>query len=189
MEEDESHDWMEGARIGEAQNPGPARRRTPQYRTESHVLGKRDDTFRARDGRRGARAVPTPPAGEYAKGIRPGPNPTSDRTGNRPAGNDRGDRLSTAMRTNRPSRPGSAQGNQNRERREREDDDEWRVVRGQRMQALRDQITRMRRSIERLQSDLVALEEHAARRPSRGDNRQRRGRQDRSGERNGHREA
>ena len=59
MEED-SHDWKEGERVGEAKNPGPPNYNyTNNYPPWSHVPGMSNKQFQARDRWRGTWAVPT----------------------------------------------------------------------------------------------------------------------------------
>ena len=101
----QSHDWMEGARMGEAQNPGP----WGQHHIGSRVPNARTKQAQAPARWHGTRAVPQAPAGERTKGIYPGPNPSDDQIGNRPVGSGRGSSNSAAMKTNRSSRAGSAQ--------------------------------------------------------------------------------
>ena len=95
-----SHNWKEGARIGEAKNPGPSGRN----RSGSRAPRGGHQQFQAQDRRHGSWATPTPSAGERTKGIYPGPDPPDDHAGNRPDGNGGRQGNTAAMFPSRPSR-------------------------------------------------------------------------------------
>ena len=120
----QSHNWEEGARIGEASHPGPrrgTRRRghgqeaTPPNAPPTIHSGNRAPRLSSNHDQASARprevrAVPQAPAGESTKGIRPGPNPPADLRGNRTVGNGWGNRHTSNRRNHNNSRPGRAQG-------------------------------------------------------------------------------
>ena len=105
MEED-PHDWKEGERMGEAKNPGPPANYNPPW---THAPGLRQEQAQAQARWHGTRAVPNAPAGEYAKGMYPGPNPSSAGVGPDPRRNTGCNYSSTNMSTNYMSRAGTAQ--------------------------------------------------------------------------------
>ena len=76
-----SHNWKEGARMGEAKNPGPQRQRarasrpTPTSPTRNRDPGRSNNAITTSANHRGGRAASTASAGEFAMGIRPGPTP------------------------------------------------------------------------------------------------------------------
>jgi hypothetical protein len=108
-EEEESHDWMEGERIGEASHPGPSLFR-------NHAPERSMQREKAPAGQRGVWAVPNRFfAGEFAKGISPGPTPGADHSGNLPVGSGVGEICSSAMIFFKPSCLGSAQGKPSKE--------------------------------------------------------------------------
>ena len=108
-EEEESHDCMEGERIGEASHPGPSLFR-------NHAPERSMQREKAPAGQRGVWAVPNRFfAGEFAKGNSPGPTPGADHSGNLPVGSGVGEICSSAMIFFKPSCLGSAQGKPSKE--------------------------------------------------------------------------
>ena len=102
-----SHDWKEGARIGEASNPGP---KGPPRLTGSRAPGEMPNSSRTATSRqRGVWVVPPNLAGESAKGIYPGPKSPVDHARGFHGGNGRVYQQPAAMKPSRPSRAGSAQ--------------------------------------------------------------------------------
>ena len=137
----ENHNWMRGARIGEAQNPGPPNRGS--YRQPgSHAPRQSSSHVQAPARQRGARAASQVPAGEFAKRIYLGPNPGDDRRGNRPVGTGVVDSNFTNMIPHQPSRPGSAQGNH------------WQQVRSSREKRMEKEIEYLQRRLEELRREL-----------------------------------
>ena len=115
MEEDEeeAHNWKEGERIGEAKQPGPPKgaktaTQTPPW---NHTPGLRQQQAQAQARWCGTRAVPKD-AGEFAKGMYPGPKPSSAGDGPDPRRNTGCNRASVAMNNFYTSRAGTAQHNQ-----------------------------------------------------------------------------
>jgi hypothetical protein len=99
--EEQAHDWKEGSRIGEADNPGPKGHNL----VGSRVPNVRHNNVQTPARLHGTRAVSQAPAGERTKGIHPGPNPSVDHTGNVPGGNGiAGNRILAAMINTRSSR-------------------------------------------------------------------------------------
>ena len=115
QQEEESHDWKEGARIGEASNPGPLQSAPGNRPPGNHAPRRSTNNAQVPARRRDARAAPQAPAGESAKGIYPGPNPGDDRSKNRPVSNGVGDNNPTAMTQQNNSRPGRARGTRTRQ--------------------------------------------------------------------------
>ena len=115
--EEEAHNWMEGARIGEASHPGPWTGKRGQYPHllqqanpgGNHAPGWRHNDEQAPTMQRGVWGAPTAFAGALAEGIRPGPNPSADLIGNRPGGNGGRNRQPSAMISSNMSRAGTAQ--------------------------------------------------------------------------------
>ena len=101
-----SHNWKEGARMGEAKNPGPqhqrarASRPTPTSPTRNRDPGRSNNAITTSANHRGGRAASTASAGEFAMGIRPGPTPSGDRERIVRRGSDGGDRTHDAMYPN-----------------------------------------------------------------------------------------
>jgi hypothetical protein len=106
-----THNWKEGARIGEAENPGPqgASQFTTNQPAWNHAPEQRHQQFQAYDKWCGTWALPKAPAGEFTKGTYPGPKPSDDPAGNRPGGTAGGDQHQAAMINNNMSRAGTAQ--------------------------------------------------------------------------------
>jgi hypothetical protein len=106
--EEQAHDWKEGSRIGEADNPGPKGHNL----VGSRVPNVRHNNVQTPARLHGTRAVSQASAGERTKGIHPGPNPSVDHPGNVPGGNGTaGNSISAAMITLRSSRVESVQRN------------------------------------------------------------------------------
>ena len=152
--EETSHNFLEGARIGEAKNPGPGPRQGKQT-TRAHQTtppgnrapGESSKVYSVWNGQCGGREAPTPPAQEQAKGNRPGLKPLTDHRGNRPGGSGLGNQNPAAMRNTRSSRPVSESGNQQQPSRAAgsgsqgsprgpPDPEEWTTVQGRRLSAL-----------------------------------------------------
>jgi hypothetical protein len=91
--------------MGEAQNPGPKGQNRPGNRAPGMRINQAETQARWH----GTRAASHAPAGERTKGNRPGPKPSDNRIGNRPGGSVGEVSNSAIMRTNKPSRAGSAQ--------------------------------------------------------------------------------
>ena len=160
--EEHSHDWKEGARIGEANNPGPPspRRQPRNSPRRSHTPQGRTNRKPTQASRRGDRAVSKAPAGERTKGNRPGPKPSNDRLGNRPGGNGGGvPKAPAAMRNEPTSSAGTAQRNPNRKREDRRDPEEeqWIKVQGKKMKAMYEDIERMADTLRRLVDEVTFL--------------------------------
>ena len=104
------HNWQEGARIGEAQNPGPQGQGHP---TRRRAPGRRQTQHQTTGMQHGACAWSNPPAGELAKGAYPGPTPCGDHVCGLHGGNAAGNQNSSRQEMPfRPSRAGSAQRSQ-----------------------------------------------------------------------------
>ena len=113
-EEEESHNWMEGARLGEARNPGPVAQHQQPFIFHTppawnHAPGQSTNFVKAPAGWRGIWAVPQAPAGEFAKGIDPGPKASSAGVGPVPHRNTGCNRNSVNMIPPSMSRAGTAQ--------------------------------------------------------------------------------
>ena len=110
--EAESHDWKEGERLGEAQNPGPpTHRHSMLHRNQpswNHAPGQSNTLEQVPAGWRDTWAVPQAPAGEFAKGNNPGPKTSSAGVGPDPRRNAGWTKTYTAMNRNM-SRAGTAQ--------------------------------------------------------------------------------
>ena len=160
--EEHSHDWKEGARIGEALNPGPNRRTSRLSRSprRSHTPQGRTNQKPTQASRRGDRAASKAPAGERTKGNRPGPKPSDDRAGNRPGGNGGGDyKAPAAMKTHSKSSAGTAQRTQTQRKEERRQPQEegWQKVQGKKMKAMYEDIERMAERLRRLVDEVTFL--------------------------------
>ena len=107
VEQEESHDWKEGECLGQAKNPGP-----PYYFYTPpwiHAPGLRPNFAQAQAGWCGTRAVLQVPAGEYAKGICPGPKPSSAGVGPVPHRNTGCNEQSVNMKIDHKSRAETVQ--------------------------------------------------------------------------------
>ena len=170
--ERQSHDWHEGARIGEADNPGPQRRSTQpppsnQPHSGNHAPRVRSLDFQAEGGQRGGRAPPTPPtAGELAKRDVPRPR-APQRPDREPSRRLRSgeSQFSTAMRPFRPSRPGSAQGNPSFS----SEDGQWTRVQDRRRAPLHRQVARMVDALAALSQELTGLRDFITQSQFRGE--------------------
>ena len=105
--EEAAHDWKEGERIGEAKHPGPPKwANNPPW---NHTPGLSTNQAQGQARWCGTRAVPTALAGESAKGMYPGPKPSSAGVGPDPRRNTGCNNSSQAMSNNPTSRAGTAQ--------------------------------------------------------------------------------
>ena len=115
-----AHDWHEGARLGEADHPGPGPRpRCPlqlegvhQTHHGNHAPMMRYEVSQTLGEQRGACPLSTTSAGEFAKWESPRPQPPLRPNRESSRGQRSGEfDFYAAMRPFRSSRPGSAQGN------------------------------------------------------------------------------
>ena len=162
-DEEESHSWMEGTRIGEATNPGPGSRsheKTKQstdrqehqrHPSGNHAPGWSRKHSRAQARQHGARAAPQAPAGESAKGNRPGPKPTDDRSRSPPSGNGGRNRNPSTMRSYYKSRAETVQRTTGGSR---GDQQQWSTVRSRTWEKLHKKIKDVTAQLQLLTEEL-----------------------------------